>query len=243
MSRKWMGFQSGTSPLKIEINMGNANIVADWQRLDWSNTYVNGKSLEKLMEKEGLRRDQLDEQTVPHFFDKIILKSVPSHLKEEAREYLMRSFHQGGLLHPVSSAMYHLFSKDKLGPRSNDSTKRINIVTHSNGFSLQEIYTVNEFSLTPDSSEALQNQYPDNIITPDPDQAFCIKAQATLEVSFSGDRGPSINTLSSHISYGNTHLQSLADTRQWYSKFVDFIKSLLELNTVEDLSQASRTAH
>ena len=38
------------------------------------------------------------------------------------------------------------------------------------------------------------------------------------------------------MSYGNRAIQSIADERAWYTKFIEYITYLLGFNVIEDLS-------
>lgn len=249
-NQKWVNFHSSHSPInKVEVNTNPTDIVEDWKRLDWKNTFINGQRLDTLMLKHKLSKETVDEDSylkelnimeLTVFLNAEVLKDVSKASQPNALEYLMKSFHQGGLLHPVSKAMFHLFSKDGLGPAAVGSPKQVNIVTDKDGFSVQEIYTVKTFKLTPIASDDLQSTYPDLVIRPDQGKDYCLKAQSTLKVSFSGAPEPAITVENTSISYGNADIQSLADTRQWYVKVLDFIKNIFKGNAVVDLSTVEK---
>ncbi|WP_131775721.1 hypothetical protein [Legionella impletisoli] len=221
----------------MKINTGESNIVADWQRLNWDNAFINGQPIRELMEMKGIHQETLTEGQLRSFFSDTILWDLPEENKPQAVNYLMTSFHQGGLLHPVSASMYHVFNGSGIGPsaKAEDNDKQVNILTTPTGFKIQEIYTVKKFTLDPNAEDDLLEKYDNGRIEPDKGNDFCVKAQATLNVSFKEGK-ERIDMTSAHISYGNDHIQSIADKRGWFTKFVDYMKNLFNANTAKDLS-------
>lgn len=113
---KWLYFHTSDSPIDIKVDMGNADITADWYRLNWDNTFINGVPLSRVMNSHEISKDALLEtqskKTLKHFFSETVLLDYEGNQeeKEHALESLMKSLHQGGLLHPVSAGMSHVFA-------------------------------------------------------------------------------------------------------------------------------------
>lgn len=246
-------YETLSSPVKIDINQGHANILEDWKRLRWGEASINGVLLSAHMKK--LNIEQGDYSTIPeerhltevklkNFFSDVILSEYSrdnSFRKEQAIASLLKTFHQGGLLHPVSAGMSSVFENQPIAPSATNSPKQVNIQTNANGFVIQEIYTVNEFKTTINASKELSERYNDGIISPDPGNLFVLQAQATIGVSFDNEGSLRTEVINQAISYGNEYVKNIADQRHWFSKLVDAIKSLFGFNTVEDLSPDQTT--
>ncbi len=152
---------------------------------------------------------------------------------------LLSSFHQGGLLHPVSAGMFHVFSKEEFGPgaHSDDNKKQVHIKTTNTGFTLQEIYTVNKCKVSLTASNEFLTNFPDGVILPDSGNTFIFQAQATMDVSFQeGNPAPIVHVKNNTINFGSNYVKNIADTRSWLNTFVDFLKNLFGTNKVENLS-------
>lgn len=236
MSDKWLRFKSFHSPAKIAINTGRADILLDWQRLNWDNTFIDGHSLAEIMKPLSIEQGTLTPDQLTDFFSDVILKKY-TYNKENVIQILLKSFHQGGLLHPVSAAMSHVFENEGFGPssRASENTRQVNIKTSDKGFTVQEIYTIKKCTLKPHASQALQNMYPESVIDPDCTEEYVIQAQATIDISFE-NKDPNTtahlsdvnNTIISNtISYGSQYVKSIADKRSWLDKLVDFLRNLL----------------
>lgn len=160
MGTKWLSFHTLHSPIqKIDVNTGESNILEDWKRLDPTLIYIDGKTLQTLInENQWPAPANLTLESLEDLLTKHVLKKLPEDKKASALEYLLKSFHQGGLLHPVSAAMYHLFHEHGFGPAATESRKQVNIVTSHSGFSIQEIYTANQFNLSITPPERPRNR-------------------------------------------------------------------------------------
>lgn len=236
MKDKLLKFKSSYSPVQININQGDANILADWQRLDWESTFINGKSLAEIMGGQGItEHEKLTTDALKKVFTDVILKDYIGD-KNEALDVLMSSFHQGGLLHPVSAGMSFVLKDEKFGPsaNANDNKKQVHIKTSEKGFVLQEIYTVKKCNPTINADDNFNDMYPDGI-GPDDGKDYVFQAQATINVSFQ-DKAPITTVINNTINYGNEYVKNIADTRSWLNKLVDFFKNLFNANSVENLS-------
>ncbi len=242
---KWLDFHTSHSPVDIKVNQGAANITADWQRLNWNNTFINGEFLSTVMKRHEISKELLSEkksdETLKDFFSKAILSDYTGKNKEQALETLMKTFHQGGLLHPVSAGMSHVFAGEGFGPSALDSLKQVNINTTSNGFVVQEIYIVKKCNLEITAPQELTSKFEDCVIKPDSGKDFVLKAQAMVDVSFEKDGKLNTKVLSQGISYGNSFVQNIADKRNWMSKFIDALKNIFGLNAVKDISEPEKS--
>lgn len=238
---RWRTFHSHHSPAAVTINTEKPSTLVDWQRLDWDKTFINGKTVQSYMNETGVTKEDLSEQQLKDFLKKVILAEVPESNKSFALDYLMTALHQGGLLHPVTTAMAHLFSAKGTGvtPATKGDSREVNIVTNKSGFTIQEITTAKQFYRNDEASEKLKKKYPDPIIHPDKGNSFCLQAEATINVSFAENKS-SFDVLHQSISYGNSDIKDLADTRDWFTKFKDCIKNLFNSNSVLDLSSVKK---
>jgi hypothetical protein len=244
------------------------NICGDWARYDWNELHIDGKPLSELMpakvtrltpehririleqvpaDKKASEKNDEDRQRnirehsmLRTFFkEKILGKITDEDKKEKACIYLMNRLHQGGLLNPSSSATASLLPHVGLvldrQPRENEPTEKVqfNLITDETGFILQEIHTVYRLLLIND---------PEDKLIADKGCDFCMQSQVTIKIAFEDDftleSGPTFEVMNSSMSYGNSEVQSMADERAWYTRFVDFISYLLGFNTVEDLSSS-----
>lgn len=241
---KWLDFHTSQSPVDIKISQGTANITADWSRLDWDNTFINGEPLSNIMDRHEISKEILTEKladiTLRDFFSTVILCDYKEENKEQVLETLMKSFHQGGLMHPVSAGMSHVFAGEGFGASAKDSPKQVNIKTSSTGFTVQEIYTVNKCNLEITAPEELTTRFEDSVIEPDHGQVYVLKAQATIDVSFQKDGSLNTKVSNQGISYGNDFVQSVADSRNWLSKLIDALKNIFGLNAVKDISEPEK---
>lgn len=242
---KWLNFHTSHSPIDIEVNQGNANITADWSRLDWDNTFINGEKLSSVMDAHEISKNALGEkqaaEVLKDFFSNAILLDYKDSNKEQALETLMKSFHQGGLLHPVSAGMSHVFATQGFGPSARDSPKQVNIKTTSNGLVLQEVYTVKKCNLEITATDELNSRFEDSVIKPDVGKHFVLKAQATIDISFEKDGKLNTKISNQGISYGNKFVKNIADKRNWLSKFIDGLKNIFGKNAVKDISEPEKT--
>ena len=250
---KWEKFYSAHSPVTglNKPNTGPNRYLSDWQRIalkDTPNTEVqiNGTSLEKHAANYNNFRT---EQDLNAFFRDVILKRLPDNQKNSAIKYLETSFHQGGLLYPVSSVVNFAITNAGISAtiEANSIQRRIQIVSTASGFKVQESMSGKEL-LVPDGS---LNGVAGNIATSDMDKDFVLKAQATIDVDFSKSTNqdpnepsqPSITVESNTITYGHSYLKEKMDKRSLGQSIVDFFKRILGLNKVVDISPSPKVDH
>lgn len=118
----------------------------------------------------------------------------------------------------------------------------LNIKTHSNGFTVQEQYTVRQCNLKNIARKELQDRFPD-MIGPDPGKEYVLQAQGTVEVAFNpGQPSMGYKVINQGISYGNSFVQSKADKRNWLEKFVDYFKTIFGANSVPNIAHSEEQA-
>lgn len=227
--------------------------MADWARaIQSQQVTLNGiKPTSLHEERRQLSDDVLTKTDIQDFFKEKILCKLPDTHKMSAVAYLMTSFHQGGLLYPVSASYTALVKNNAqqgLVTATSDRgklSKSIHIVSTTTGFKIQELYTVNQVLVPPlDQNDPLSvdvyNRLKPNesgVVSPDRTSDYVFKAEATVEIDFSQNpSNPSVNIKSSMITYGNKALERLCDKRGFKEYLMDFLKNLVGLNKVQDLS-------
>ncbi len=193
------------------------------------------------MEKSDVTKDSLSgnqaKQILSTFFSDVILSDYLGDNKAAAVNTLLTSFHQGGLLHPVSAGMAHTLHGEGFGASASDSPKQVNIQTNKKGFVVQEVYTVKKCNLEITASEELQAKFEDWVIEPDNGNDYVLQAQATINVSFKNDGSLNTKVINQGISYGSEYVEEIADQRNWLSKLIDLLKNIFGQNSVENLAE------
>jgi hypothetical protein len=241
-------FSSTHSPAVInKPNTGSNNILADWQRAinnDYVEIKINGKFLFEYSKKYN---DFKEDGDLINFFNKVVLSPQLSEEKrQEVSGYLMKSFHQGGLMYPVSSAIRNcmreidpLTREDCEYGALRDSTLKhqIAIVTTSSGFKVQEFCQAGEVLIYPGTSMSHLVSESDPILKPEENKGYIIKAQGIIDVDFSkNSNDPSIGVESNTIDFGHSALRAKVDSRSLTQIIIDFLKDIFGLNKVFDIS-------
>ncbi len=240
-------FRSTHSPAVInKPNTGDNNILADWQRAinsEYVSIKINGKPLSDYSTNYN---DFQTEEDLKIFFNEIILSKLPEDKRDAVSAYLMTSFHQGGLMYPVSSALRncmrevdHETGKDSEYGALRDSTLKhqIVIVATESGFKVQEFCEAGEVIIYPGTSmsDLVTNSNP--ILKPEGDKAYILKAQGTIDVNFSQNSDePTIEVESNTIDFGHSRLGAKIDSRSLTQIIIDFFKNIFGLNKVVDIS-------
>ena len=244
-AEKWKSFRANSSNLDLtHPNMGSANLQADWSRAAYGihKIYINGTPLEDLAEFYNKFQKTED---VLGFIKNVILADFQGNeqAKEDATQYLAKSFHQGGLICPVSCALATQM-KDKEGAllaTLSDNYRRsiINILTTTTGFKTQEYAEANKLLAMSDSVSKYEEE---GRIQPEKGEDCVIKAEAILAVDFSKDaKNPSLIVEANHIHILHKGLRSLLDNRTLGQMILDFLKYLFGLNQVKDISTSIAT--
>ena len=259
---KWKAFHSLHSPLPLakkdssaEKDLSNENDLSnekifdiglifkdnaekDWERQKGLNSvYINGKSLDDYLEKDP-SINLSDSDSLRSFFIRVILKDAELSESDKlaAANYLLKVFHQGGLLRPVSGAMVAEMVQNQYLVRNRNYTSCANIITTKKGFLIQEDYTLHK--LTPLDANDPENES----VKPDLFYNYIIKAQATLNVDFSKNAtNPDITIKNNSISYGSSAVQKVMDNRKrsFAEIILDFLKILVNYYKVDDLAKLS----
>ncbi len=243
-------FRSSHSPAVInDPHRGRNNILSDWQRAidsEWVSFKINGKPLSEYSKKYNAFKTESDLKT---FFQDILLSQFPEEKKKEVLAYLMTSFHQGGLMYPVSSALGACFSEvdpekqtnSKYGIlRDSTLTHEIGIVTTATGFKVQEFCTAGEMLIYSGTSMSHLVTDWDPNLKPDRGHDYIIKAQGVIDIDFSQSSDePSIGVESNTIDFGHHALKARLDARSFTQILIDFFKNILGLNQVAEITPNS----
>jgi hypothetical protein len=98
------------------VNKGHSNIKADWMRARFESVMIDGVSLSKVISPHIINKQDGSPEFDPEsFFKNVILQKITDEkIRDEGTQFLMQTFHQGGLLCPVSNAAAtHLLLTDK----------------------------------------------------------------------------------------------------------------------------------
>jgi hypothetical protein len=196
------------SPLNVEkINQGPASILHDWKRLQEWKVTIDGKPIKELLPKELHTVKSFDDDTLKAFIMEHILKNIPETDNQRKGAYtkIRPYFHQGGLLHPVTSAAALCVMAKRLAPNS-DQVREINIRTTTDGFEIQEILT--QKTITNPTKEIHGEP---EILKPDHQGTYVYKAQGTIDINFNASSSEGLpfklTVLSNTISYGNEEVK------------------------------------
>lgn len=259
MSDKWRNFHSWYSPIEVaKTNTGTKNVPQDWSRLANEDALINGIPLMSYSKNyNGFKT----EDDLRQFFIEVILKDVKNEAtKASSADYLLTTFHQGGLMYPISGSLSILLSDNGLQERHTRKDNRTtNITTTEHGFKIQEIYTMDKVMFTPsditpkcdeDQKQKLYiiQEKQDRIlpggrledepvmIDPDTGNTFVIEAGATIDVDFSRNpQSPDVTIEANYISYGNENVKSVLDTRNFIQVIIDFCRNIFGLNSVKEM--------
>ena len=247
-AEKWKTFRANSSNFDlIHPNLGASNLQADWHRGAYGihSIHVNGIPLRLIADQFnsfGSKKDVLDCIT------QVILADLQLNEADKilATGYLATTFHQGGLLYPVSGALATQF-KNKEGQMivtlSNDFRRSfVNIITTSSGFKIQEYSEANKLIDIVD--QFLQYQDDEGRISPEEGESCVIKAEAILDVDFTQNPSqPSITVENNHINILHKGLRPLLDDRNLVQMIMDFFRYLFGLNQVRDISPSNIVAN
>lgn len=231
---KWKDFHSKYSPIKPadEVNKGFSDLPGDWLRLSYEDSAINDIPLKSYCKSYNNFKTIED---LKNFFTERVLSSIKQkEIKDSAMSYLLKTFHQGGLMYPVSSPLVTLLFKEAMQPRAHGAAcRQLRITTTEEGFKIQEFYAVTSLLLMPQASEELQKIGDEGLITPSTNSEFVLEAEACIKVNFLSDpENPEITIESNHISYGNDNVKALLDKRNFLQILVDFFRNCLNLNKV-----------
>ena len=227
-------------------NTGSNNILADWQRAIKSD-YVVIKINGKLLSEYSIKYNNFTEEgDLINFFNEVVLSQLPENKRQGVSDYLMTSFHQGGLMYPVSSALRNcmreidpLTGKDSEYGALKDTTLKhqIAIVTTSSGFKVQEFCEAGEVIIYEGTSMSHLVSDSAPILKPEENKGYIIKAQGIIDVDFSkNSNAPSIGVESNTIDFGHSALRAKVDSRSLTQIIIDFLKDIFGLNKVFDIS-------
>jgi hypothetical protein len=249
MKDRWPNFYKVHSSVDIaHHSTGNNNILADWQRAANDDpeigvkVTVNGEPLSKFSK---IYNDFKTQEDLKQFFREEILKFVDAGKDEKDRmlQYLLKSFHQGGFMYPISASLGDSIKTFSLTMRPDKQTQDVHIVSTLTGFKVQELY--NSLSFTWAGHKQAQYLEPDDLT-----RKSVLAAEGTIDVDMSTFKGssvpdnvtPIVRVESNTLSYGNSMLQSAMDNRSLAQRIVDFFKNILGLAHVTEISPTNTSS-
>lgn len=225
-SSKWATFRyANTSRLDIvSPNTDAPSVREDLQRA-YDHLWINGVKLAGIASKYDDFKKNGDDK---FFFEEKILqdfKGTPEQ-KKAAVAYLMQTFHQGGLLFPVSNALPFLLvdkTGESLAAIADDSLDReMYIKTTKSGFVVQEFCAITKVKRL------------DDLTTIEPPQGCdaVIKAQATISVDFTKEEEPVLTVESNQMEIYAPFLKATIDHRSFLQMLIDYLSKLIGYNKV-----------
>ena len=239
-------FYNSHSPFKINLpnTSKDANITSDWYRESkQQRMYINDLPIS---EYAKVFNNFKTKQDIESFFRKVVLSKIMDNAKkEEMISFLTKTFHQGGLMYPVTSAITTSMIKNDafIATTVQDSIKlETRIISTPQGFRVQECSKLEKLYILDDAPEDIQSQTMNNFLYPQEGFDYVILAKGTIHVDFSKDANqPDLIVEDNAINFGQYHIQKLFDNRNLWQIIVDFLKNILGLNLVEDLNTQANT--
>lgn len=212
---------------------------------------INGKDVFILLQDERPPLSKFDDKSVLRkFFRKHLLTSITDESKaEEAVTYLMRTLHQGGLLHPVAGAISEQImpTREQLADHKFDryafdqNTRKRNtaFVTTSEGFSVTE---------TVAYQTVIRMFDPEHPILPDTkEKDYILIASATFNVDLKANPAkPMITVTDEYESWGTSNkgvkdfFENMAARREAEAKVVAFAPTVAAAAAAGDSKSADR---
>lgn len=272
---KWAKFYSAHSPLQItKVNKGEGiRLGEDWGRAVTSTAdpkqlmqiLIDGKPITQYAQKyNGLQKIE----DIEKFFKEVILEKMQTLKPEDEAEiisFLKQTFHQGGLMHPVSGALATSMEREALpgeviGVRDGkvayatiaDMDKVVDIIPTKEGFNVKEYIGVNKIIVSENGFEKYGIQYAeqrtndgqtykmaDNPCIAREDAGKIIEAQGEIAVNLLNPKKPKISIESNAINYGDPRLEEALHSHSLVQWIIDFIKNTFGYNKVEILERAT----
>ena len=268
---KWAEFYSAHSPLEItKVNKGEGiRLEKDWSRAMEATgdpkqivqILINGEPITKY-KKEYNGLEEIED--IERFFKEVILvKMGPLKPENEAKiiSFLRDTFHQGGLMHPVSAALATSMERNALPGESEgvrngkvayatiaDMNKIVDIIPTKEGFNVKEYVGVKQVIISENGFEkygipyeeqkaegGLVYKFADNPIISREDKRNIIEAQGEIAVDLSNPKKPKITVESNAINYGDSRVEAALHTHSLVQWIIDFVLNTLGYNNVEVL--------
>lgn len=246
---KWEKFNNSYSSVDIsKANTGASNFQADWSRESTQGRMkINGIPIQNYAQQfDGFN----SEESVEAFFKAVILKDMQTLSEDKTSEIvdcLKKTFHQGGFMYPVSSSLavsMKTYDEDLdieepfATVKADQMDVSINIVTHKNGFKVQEFVAVKELIIIDLAlAEQLKMDEGNPMLSPKQGFDYIIKTSGTIDIDFSSNaKDPSVTIENNMISYGYSEIASKMDNRHIGQIIVDFFRNILHFNQVKDIS-------
>lgn len=272
---KWAAFYSAHSPLQItKVNKGEGiRLGEDWSRAVGATSdpkqpvqiLIDGKPITTYAQKYNGLKEIKD---IEKFFKDVILAKMPS-LKpadeDEIMSFLKDTFHQGGLMHPVSGALATSMERnalpcEKIGVRNgkvayatiSDMNKIVDIIPTKEGFNVKEYVGVKKMIISENGFEkygiswkeqkmegGLVYKFADDPMISREDNENIIEAQGEIAVDLSDPKKPKISIESNAINYGDSRVEAALHTHSLLQWIIDLVLNTLGYNNVEVLERVS----
>jgi hypothetical protein len=198
------------NPSKFQESDG-VTLAGDWSReADIGKVTINGVPLKKIAEDYNEFNTDV---SVVKFFREVILRDFIGN-KDLAIEYLKETFHQRGLMYPVSTGLQKKFDDcgGKLGSlNGNYLDKSVNITTTEKGFKVEEIALVSSIFAAYSTLEkhARSNEFGVPVLSSDNDQSNIIEAKGEVDVDLSDPKNPTLSIENIQMSINHSILSEL----------------------------------
>lgn len=231
-------FKNQVSPVKagsIVYKEDATNQIADMLRLCVSDATIDGVSLKQLVIEKGFMVEKTDQQGLTtleyqgvakeayeSILSEIFLKNIKGSKADKQQElsFLKFSFHQGGLMNPVSAPLQTTIEGMQFGAPKID----LHFVTTEKGFKVQEHFSAQTIMISPSNDRLLALTDNENFVMNDDDSPV-IKAQATVEIDFSNKQDPAVVLESNNIEYGHDLAKKEFRPKIGFiQRFLDYLK-------------------
>lgn len=232
MNNRWEIFKnaysSNTNITKFVTLNNKSNILSDWQReLANERMKINGMALRTFAERYNSFKSEND---LDRFFKEVLLKNFNGD-REKGCKHLKNLLHQSGIMTPVSAALeeaiFEKSNKSLMAP-TEGICSQINIEATSNGFKIQEIIAI----------KTLYNSIgKTTLVVPLDNLDNFIQAQGIVDVDLcSNTEEPTLSVESNQMYVHHSELKKIIDDRSLGQIIMDFLKKIIGLNKVIDIS-------
>lgn len=220
------------------INQGENNILEDWNRVDGSLLSINGQPFNTLINRDKNAKWFASIEALQSFLKSNLLYKLKAEQQDIALDFLMKTLHQGGLLNPVTAAVYSTCAKHPLHPVDARNIlngipgqyREVKINATNTGCTIHESLTQNRLVYTISSGEKA-GQY----LLADQGYDFVFKVEARLNINWVNDpHNPRLNVEAMGSSFGSAEVKKLFDDGWFYQTWLDNLGYFSGNNTVND---------
>lgn len=234
---KWGDFRNAISS-SVDIskpNTQNPKVCVDLERFG-NKLWINGVKLSEIA--SSYNNFKSDDDAKKFLYQHLLQQFSGSLIQKIAAvKYLMETFHQGGLLCPVSTSLATSCIDKDGNPAattvSNEIYSEVRIRTTKTGFKIHERCSVMKMMVSPGG--VLAGKFEDDFIKPVSEQVTLIMAEATLNIDFTPiGQMPSLTVESNRIKFFHPEIEKLMDRRSLVQMIVDFFSNLFNCDKVPE---------